>query len=697
MKLVGLLLLLATAAAADVVVVKGAGKVVGRVVSEGDEVVVNPYNSTHPKMVFGVKRFKKARVKKIDRTLPTSRHEFQRRLAEAGDAEACFQLAEWCLTQKLKGERAWALEAALRFDPDHAAARKALGSKAPRGNWLEQIDLARKLLELPAAERAETLTRIRADRYFPFDERYLQRVLRSTGQRRGYQKDRPVAMRADKLETGARYTLLVPDKYDPLRPTPLVIGLHGGGRGGADGKLVVGSGASAMNFYRQRCNARNWICVCPTALVAGWGGPKNNDLIDAIVEELSALYNIDENRIYLVGHSMGGGGTWVQGSRRPELYAAIAPAASYGVRGIDGFGKTRTGFYVYHSEDDPRTRIGGVRPHMKNLPGSGLDFVYTELQDRGHSFPPEVINDIFDFFAMRRLARGRGRYKTTVRPQSSFLRKPSRDEKKYLAVLPGLGAGRAAEKRGTLGKQLKRLRTGGGVAEQVVEALVANKDPKTDRSVARLMIRPNSESDVRLYCARVLGGRKSKAQIDALGRVLLLETETQALLAALDALESIAAAEAGDAVVKFLEKRQAYLLQRANSDRVDHSDWTTITPPIARACDLIALFKPKRGAQAISRRILEGVLLGKLAVVYDRQNQNPLPAAQALAKSACGALARLEDPVALYFLRRMDKAAGSARGVPVRNLRGPVSIMSGWPQDPRIAGEARTALQSLSK
>jgi len=697
MKRIGLLLLLTTAVAADVVVVKGAGKVVGRVTEDGDEVIVNPYNSTHPKMVFGVRRFQKSQVKSIRRTLPEPAHEFQRRMAKAADAEACFAVAEWCLSQKLKNERVWALQVALRFDPQHAAARKALGGKAPRGNWGEQVARAEELLAAPAAERAPTLTLVRADRHFPFDERYLQRALRSKGQPRGHQRDRPVAMRADKLDTGARYTLFVPESYDPLRPTPLVIGLHGGGRGGADGKLVVGSGASAMNFYQRRCNERGWICVCPTALEAGWGGPRNDALIDAILDELAALYNIDENRIYLVGHSMGGGGTWVQGARQPEVYAAIAPAASYGVRGIDALGKTRTGFYVYHSEDDPRTRIGGVRPQMKNLPGSGLDFVYTELQDRGHAFPPEVINDIFEFFAMRRLARGRGRFKPTVRPQSSFDRKLSRDEKKYLPALPALGAsggGGAEVSRSVL---LKQLKTGGGVAAGAVPQLVALKDDKLDRSVARILIQSRSEADVRLYCARVLGQRKATAEIDALGRVLLMEPDAKALLAVLDALALIGNAECGDSLLRFIEKRQSYLLQRASDDQLDHSDWITITPPLARACELVGTFKPKRGASVIARRVLEGVLLSKLAVVYDRQNQNPLPAGQALARSACGALARIGDPMGLYALRLMDKAAGSAGGVPIRNLRGPVSIVSGWPQDPRIAGEARAAIQALSK
>jgi pimeloyl-ACP methyl ester carboxylesterase len=680
------------------VYLKGGKKLVGRVVSEGDEVVVNPYNSSHPEMVFGIVRVPGSKVKRIDRTTPSPAQEFHQKLAEAINADACIEIANWCAEHKLKLERRWALETALRFDPDHAAAKKALGRKAPGGRWPDQVELAKRLLEVPEAERAAVYSEIRADRSYPFSLRYLQRAVRSRSQKRGYQRDRPVALRADKLKTGACYTLHVPKSYDALRPTPLVIGLHGGGAGGADGKLVVGSGSQAMNFYQHRCERRGWICACPTALQAGWRGAANDGLIDAIVDELAALYNIDENRIYLVGHSMGGGGTWQQGARRPEMWAAVAPAASYGVQGIESFGKTRTGFYVYHSEDDPRTRIGGVRPRMKNLPGSGLDFVYTELKDRGHAFPPEVINDIFGFFAVRRLARGPGRFKPTVRPRSSFLRKLSRDEKKYLPALPVIdkagGDGGADEK---LTKLMKQLKTGGGVAENAVPKLVALKEPKTDAAVGRVITKSSTAPDVRRYGARILGERKAVTQVKALGRMLLQETDSQALLAGLDALEQIGAPEAGDAIVLFLAKRQSYLDQRATSGRLDNSDWTTITPPMARACELIATFRPKRGMTIIVDRVLEKVLMGKVSVVFDRVNQNPLPAGQALARAACAALARMGDKGALPALKKMRDAGGKARRIPIQHLRSPVSIMSGWPQDPRIAGEVRAAIDALTR
>jgi len=694
----GLALLFTAAVFADVVYVKGGKKIEGRVVDDGDTVAVNIYNSTLPDAKFGRHEFEKARVKKIKLTLPAPWHEFQRRLREATTADECFALAEWCKEQKLKDHRRWALEHACRLDHDHAGARKQLGSLAPRKKWTDRVALAREYIE--SRDPESVWRKIKPDAKFPFLRVELDRARRSLGQATGYQENRPVALRADKLEDGAKYTLFVPRAYDseqpdsaaydPLKPTPLVVGLHGGGPGGADGKSVVGSGVQAMPFYRSHCQRLGWICVCPDALRAGWGGRENDGLMDAILDELCALYNIDENRIYLIGHSMGGGGTWVQGERLAEQWAAIAPAASYGVRGLAKLQKTQTGFYVYHSDDDPRTRVGGVRPRMLSLPGSGADFVYTELSGKGHSFPGHVREAIFKWFLPRTRGAGRGKIKSAVRPLSSFRRKISRDEKKYLPALGG-----APGATDSLSPLLKKLKTGGGVAKQVVPKLVAHPDPKTSARVGSILVKATTGSDVRRYAARVLGGRKAKDQAKALGRALSIETDPAALLDILAALGEVDAPEAGGAVLKFLKARVDYLHKRAQSDRLDNTDWSTILPTIARACTLLGGWKTERAGAEIAKHAIERVFLHGLQVIYDRQNQRPLPAARALAGAACDAVAKIGDAAAVSALNRMKKSGQGNGGATVTVVRGYVAIMTGWAKDSAIAAHVADALRRL--
>ncbi len=724
------ILLLTAFALGDVVSVKGSKKVQGRIVSEDDQkVVVNIYNSTLDDAVLGRVEIPRAKVKSIKRTFPAPRHEFQRKLRDAmavrgngggaidsgldsfdedgedrdgaGDGEArdserkarsaaCLQVAEWCAANKLKKERVYALEMALRFDYSNAAARKQLGSSAPKRSFFDQKKLAGDYLKSETPERV--WREIKTDSRFPYTRLQLDRARRSLGQAKGYQEHRPLAMRADKLEAGAKYTLFVPAGYDPLIPTPLVIGLHGGGAGGADGKLVVGSGEKAMPFYQRQCQKLGWICACPNAVRAGWGQRLNNDVIDALLDELRALYHIDEARIYLIGHSMGGGGTWAQGDRLAETWAAVAPAASFGVRGISRLQKTGTGFYVYHSDDDPRTRVGGVRPHMLNLPGSGADFVYSELKGRGHSFPGHVVDAIFEWFLPRTVSVGRGRPKPSVRPISSFARKPSRDEKKYL---PDLSTGIGDEEGPSLSSLLKKLRTGGGVAKQVVAALVAHKDPKTNARTASVLLKAQTP-DVRRYAARVLGGRKATAQIDTLGRVLLIESDSDALLDLLAALGEIDDAAASRDVLKFLKLRVDYLHKRAQNGRVDNSDWSTILPTLARACTLLGGWKSERAGRAIAEQVVDRVFLGNVTVIYDRQNQQPLPVGRALARAATQALVRLGDRSVVDVLQRAQKATAGNGQPDIRAVQGYVSVMGAWLRDAAIRGHVETALRDLS-
>jgi dienelactone hydrolase len=54
------------------------------------------------------------------------------------------------------------------------------------------------------------------------------------------------------------------------------------------------------------------------------------DSIAAFIEVVVSSYQIDRNRIYLIGYSMGGYGTWRTAARYPGLFAAIVPICGGG-------------------------------------------------------------------------------------------------------------------------------------------------------------------------------------------------------------------------------------------------------------------------------------------------------------------------------------------------------------------------------
>jgi predicted peptidase len=146
------------------------------------------------------------------------------------------------------------------------------------------------------------------------------------------------------------YHLYVPQSYSPAAPAPLVVALHGFG-GNQDYFFAYVKELPAL------CEKYGFIFVAPMGLSTdGWygaplsipgnaprssGAPpppqvrtpdeetKHRAMSEADVMNVLGIvrkeYNVDPNRIYLMGHSMGGFGTWWLGQKYADTWAAIAP------------------------------------------------------------------------------------------------------------------------------------------------------------------------------------------------------------------------------------------------------------------------------------------------------------------------------------------------------------------------------------
>jgi predicted peptidase len=145
------------------------------------------------------------------------------------------------------------------------------------------------------------------------------------------------------------YRLVVPQSYNPARKTPLIVALHGYG---GDQNYFF----RALPSLPELCEKYGVLFVAPMGYsTGGWYGapldipgnrPRNSgqpiptntqtpeemkherDLsqqdVMNVLELVSKEYNVDPDRTYLMGHSMGGMGTYVIGQKYPEKWAAIA-------------------------------------------------------------------------------------------------------------------------------------------------------------------------------------------------------------------------------------------------------------------------------------------------------------------------------------------------------------------------------------
>ncbi len=114
----------------------------------------------------------------------------------------------------------------------------------------------------------------------------------------------------------------LPAHYDAARRWPLVLALHGFGPGNPP---YVGWWWSVDKRHDDIAERRDVIFVEPHGRGnTGYIGIGERDVLHCL-EEAKRRFSVDEDRVYLLGESMGGQGVWLIASRHPELFAAAAP------------------------------------------------------------------------------------------------------------------------------------------------------------------------------------------------------------------------------------------------------------------------------------------------------------------------------------------------------------------------------------
>ena len=113
----------------------------------------------------------------------------------------------------------------------------------------------------------------------------------------------------------------LPMNYDPDKKWPLVVNLHG----------YYGANPVYVKWWSIDSRHMDLVDKFPVIDIEPHGrgntsytGIGEKDILKCI-EMAKKKFNIDEDRIYLKGESMGGGGTWYVGTRHPDIFAAIAP------------------------------------------------------------------------------------------------------------------------------------------------------------------------------------------------------------------------------------------------------------------------------------------------------------------------------------------------------------------------------------
>jgi predicted esterase len=190
------------------------------------------------------------------------------------------------------------------------------------------------------------------------------------------------------------YRVYVPKGYAAAKPTALVIALHG-------------LGGTEDSFFDQYSQLPPQLAEQHGVLMAaplgyrpdGFYGSSIMGAADAasrrkteysekdvleVVRLMKAAYNVDESRIYLMGHSMGAIGTWALGAKYPHVWAALVPFSG---TGSPALAESMKGIpqLVVHGDADNTVNVSGSRNMVAALKKAGADVTYIEVPGGSHT------------------------------------------------------------------------------------------------------------------------------------------------------------------------------------------------------------------------------------------------------------------------------------------------------------------------
>jgi dienelactone hydrolase len=217
-------------------------------------------------------------------------------------------------------------------------------------------------------------------------------------------------------DTEQSYGLYLPPNYNEQKSYPLVIMLHGAGSNHrlALRRVFGKSNANGENDVEATRYFPEWkpveyIVASPYARgTAGYQGVPEKDVYD-VLADVKKRFRIDDNRVYLTGLSMGGGGTLWIGLSRPDVWAAIAPVCPAPPNGTEDLAPNALNLpvHIFQGGADPVVKPEGTREWVKRLTDLGTKVEYKEYPGVQHdswvnAYQDEFIFGWFDQFRRNR-------------------------------------------------------------------------------------------------------------------------------------------------------------------------------------------------------------------------------------------------------------------------------------------------------
>ncbi len=177
-----------------------------------------------------------------------------------------------------------------------------------------------------------------------------------------------------------KYLLYLPDKYKENKDEswPLIIYLHGKSACGNNLDKVRRYG---LPFYLDRDMKVDAVVAapqCPT----GKNWVADNWFI-TFLDDIKEKYNIDDNRIYLTGMSLGGFGTFSLAIKYPEVFAAVSPFCGGG-QPVTACPMKDIPTWVFHGDRDEQVPLRRSQEMVDAIKKCGGNPKFTILKGMPH-------------------------------------------------------------------------------------------------------------------------------------------------------------------------------------------------------------------------------------------------------------------------------------------------------------------------
>lgn len=200
-----------------------------------------------------------------------------------------------------------------------------------------------------------------------------------------------IEARVFKSKTGDTmpYRILKPANYNPREKYPLVLCLHGAGGRGNDNKSRGTEAFKVLSSPDVQKEHPSFLVTPQCPKDANWGSRPTNstvryiDFVLEVLDKVQKEFSIDPSRLYVTGQSMGGYGTWITITTKPNLFAAAVPICGGGnpsaAKAI-----AHMPIWVFHGGKDTVVPTQKSRDMVAALKKEDSTVIYTEYPGVGH-------------------------------------------------------------------------------------------------------------------------------------------------------------------------------------------------------------------------------------------------------------------------------------------------------------------------